>query len=301
MNTLAQIEVFVTISRTQSLSEAARQLGCSTAAVSRQLDALEADLQVRLFDRSTRSVRLSVAGLRFLPHAQTVLQHLAQARQSVDAQSVQATVRVCASVALGTTLVAPMLATMAADQTRLQTELVLDNGMTAPFAEGVDILVRTGMDRVEGPQDMVVRDIGAYALGLYASPQSVTAQGCVRGPGDLERWVSVGHLAFRRDATFTLERGRQRAEVATQPRWWCSDVLAVMQMVLAGPGYAVLPQWLADDSVRNGRLVRLLPQWRLPQVNVRLAWRNQGSNRSAVSLVASQLMQRLQAALTVRA
>lgn len=297
MNTLARLQTFVTIARTRSISGAARQLGCSAAAASRQLDALEADMQARLFDRSTRSVVLSAAGERLLPHALAVLQSLEDARQSVDVQRVQATVRICSAVALGVTLLAPVLAHLGQRHGQLQTELMLDNAITAPFAQGVDVLVRTGLEVVDGPQDMVVREVGTFGLGLYAAPGCLAQQTALRSPQDLAQWPCVGHMAFRQESRVVLQCGRQQQQVALHPQWWCSDVLAVMHMVQAGAGVGVLPQWLAAAGVRGGTLVQLLPQWHLPQAQVRMAWRNQGPNRVAVSLVAQHLLQALQGAL----
>jgi DNA-binding transcriptional LysR family regulator len=295
MDTVRLYQVFLHIARTGAVSRAAVQLGCSTAAASRQLEALESELGVRLFDRTTRSVRLTAAGQRLLPQAEAVLQALEDARASVDVQQVQATVRVCAPIAIGVEWVAPALARLHQQRAALRVELLLDNGSTNAFGEGVDILVRSGLAGRDEPADLVVRSVGRFALGVYAAPGWVQSLGPQVSEHAWAEQPWLGHLAFPTGAGLTLQRGQQVCTLPIQPRFWSNDTLALVHAAAQGGACVVLPQWLAAPWVAQGRLQPVLGDWTLAQAELVLAWRNRGSNRAAIAQVATHLRGSLQA------
>ena len=288
---------FLAIARTGAVSRAARQIGCSAAAASRQLDALETHLGVRLFDRTTRSVRLSAAGQRLLPQAEAVLHTLIEARRSVDAQRVQASVRVCAPTALGVEWVADSLAELAPADTGMRVELILDNRPTDAWAEGVDVLVRSGMSLFDEPADLVVRQVGAFSLGIYAGPDLAARAATLPTPDALADLPWIGHTGFALARGLSLRRGARESVLRAQPALSSSDLLAVARMAEHGSACAVLPHWLARPRVAAGLLHALLPDWELPAAQVWLAWRNRGSNRQAISRVAHHLRRGLAARL----
>lgn len=285
---------FLAIARTGALSRAARQLGCSAAAISRQLDTLESHFGVRLFDRTTRSVRLSEAGHRLFPKAEAVLQALEDARHSVDAQRVQASVRVCAPIALGVEWVSRCLASLSRVQPGLQIDLVLENRNSDALAEGIDILVRSGLRMPEEP-DLVVRDIGSLELGIYAGNRVAKTISRKASPQEIALLPWIGHRGFAFDQGLVLRQGDNEVLLRVQPWLWSSDILAIARMTEQGDSCAILPHWLARPSVAQGTLKAVLSDWRLPAAQIWLAWRNRGSNRESVARVAHHLREQLTA------
>jgi DNA-binding transcriptional LysR family regulator len=283
---------FLAIARTGALSRAARQLGCSTASISRQLDALESHLCVRLFDRTTRSVRLSEAGRRLLPKAEAVLQALEDARHSVDAQRVQASVRVSAPIALGVECVSRCLASLCRVQPGLQIDLVLENRRSDPMADGVDILVRSGLRMPDEP-DLVVREVGSLDLGIYAGSHVAKTISRTALPQEVALLPWIGHRGFSLDRGLVLRRDDDEVLLRVQPWLWSSDILAIARMAEQGDSCAILPHWLAKASVAQGALKAVLTDWRLPAAQIWLAWRNRGSNRESVAQVAHHLREQL--------
>lgn len=285
---------FLAIARSGGISHAARQLGASSATTSRQLEALESHLGVRLFDRTTRTVRLTAAGQRLLPHAEAVLQALDDARDSVDSGSVQSNVRVCAPIAIGLQWVSACLADLPRQQSGLQVELVLENRISDAWVEGIDILVRTGLNMHKMSPDLVVRSLGSFSLGVYASPGLAPRVSPDSPPEALSALPWVGHLGFGFGNGLIFRLGRRESTLRVKPSLWSSDVMAVTAMVESGQRCAVLPRWLATPKVATGHLVAILRDWELPPVQLWLAWRNSGGNRKAVTWVAHQLRDQIQ-------
>lgn len=280
---------FVAIAQTGALSRAAQQLSCSTAAVSRQLDALESQLGARLFDRTTRRLQLSDAGLRLLPRAEALLQALEDAQTSIDVRRVQATVKVCAPIALGIECVGPSLAGMAHTHPGTRVELLLDNGATDALAQGVDVLVRAKLRDRDDPADLVVRSVGSFGLGLYARADLARRVG---DPDTAAHWEDlpwIGHLGYGRAADLRLRQGERECVLKMRPWIWANDVMALIRLVEHGAGFAVLPLRLAQPAVAAGRMQAVLADWAFPRVPLCLAWRNRGANRHAVAAVASHL------------
>jgi DNA-binding transcriptional LysR family regulator len=291
MDRLRLFENFIAIADAGSMSKAARQCGGSVATSSRQLEALEDAMGARLFDRTTRSMRLNAAGQRLYPHAQAMLQLLEDARSSVSPDRVKATVRISAPVALGVKLVASAMAEVTVLHPEIEIDLRIENRAVSAIGEGVDILVRAGLSPMADSTDLVLRSLGHYPLLLCTSPQYWGERPIPQHPNDLAAMplTLIGHSAFRGEATLPFVRNQERVELPWRPRFWSNDLLAVNQAVCEGAGVGVIPPWLAQDALRQGQLLTLLPRWSLPLGGAWVAWRGQGKNRQAVRLVVAQL------------
>jgi DNA-binding transcriptional LysR family regulator len=288
---LRLFENFIAIADAGSMSKAARLCGGSVASCSRQLDALETAMGARLFDRTTRSMRLNAAGQRLYPHAQSMLQLLQDARAIVSPDRIKAQVRISAPVALGIKLAVPAMADVCAQHPEIEIELNIENRAISAMAEGVDILVRAGLGPTDVSTDLVVRTLGHYPLLLCTSPQYWDQRPLPRHPRELAALplTVVGHSAFRGETKLPFVRNEEHVNLPWHPRLWSNDLLAVSQAVCAGAGIGVIPPWLAQDAVQQGQLMTLLPDWSLPHGGAWIAWRGQGNNREAVRLVVAQL------------
>jgi DNA-binding transcriptional LysR family regulator len=288
---LRLFENFVAITDAGSMSKAARLFGGSVASCSRQLDALETAMGARLFDRTTRSMRLNAAGQRLYPYAKSMLQLMQDAHSIVSPDRIKASVRISAPVALGVKLVVPAVADVCAQHPEIEIELNIENRAISAMAEGVDILVRAGLSLTAVSTDLVVRSLGRYPLLLCTSPQYWGQRPLPEHPSDLAAMplAVVGHSAFRGETTLSFVRNEECVELPWRPRLWSNDLLAVSQAMCDGAGVGIIPPWLARDAVRQGQLITLLPDWSLPHGGAWVAWRGQGNNREAVRLVVAQL------------
>lgn len=284
---LQLLETFARVVEAGSLSGAARQIGCSLSTVSRQLAALEVELGAPLVDRSTRALRMTAEGLRLRPHALAVLRAMDDARDSVARQDgLAGRVRLSVPVALGVTRVVPVLPALLARHERLQVELQLDNRRITLASEGVDVVVRTGPSPLADSSDLVASSLGRYRFVVCAAPALLARHGEVTSPAQLERLPQIG---FRGIERLPFRRGGEVSEVGVRAALWSNDAMAMLAAARGGLGFAVLPAWLAEESLARGELRAVLAGWSLPEGEAFVAHRQKGRGQRAVRAVVEHL------------
>ena len=262
MKQLQGLLAFVEAANAGSLAAAADRLELTPAAISKSLAKLEAQLGVRLLQRSTRRLALTAEGERFLDKARGALRALDEAVADVTQSATQAKGRVRISVghAFGRQWVLPLLPALAEAHTGLTIELDLDNRPVDLVAEGYDIGIRGGF--IED-SSLVARRICRLPVALLASPGYLARAGVPRTVEELAghpcvavRFAGSAPSAWR----FTPPgggRGR-RVEIQPQPRLAVSDPAAVLDLALAGAGIVQAGLHHALPYLRSGRLKLLL-------------------------------------------
>lgn len=262
---LNRLAVFVALVRAGSFTAAAERLSLTKAMVSQHLAKLEHELGVSLVARSTRRMTLTEAGeafhadcVRLLAEAEAAVERVAAGRAAP-----QGILRITAPVNYGATVVAPALAGYLRRYQAVRAELVLDDGISDLIAGRFDLAIRGGPLRDSGLH--AVRLTGFRQL-LVAAPDYLAARGTPRKPGDLAAHdaVVLAVLPSPSQWCFTARNGVSR-RVRLNARAQVGSAAAVHAMVLAGAGVAVLPDFMVDTDVTDGRLVHLLPGQRLPE------------------------------------
>jgi DNA-binding transcriptional LysR family regulator len=253
---------FIEAASAGSLAAAADRLELTPAAVSKSLARLEAQLGVRLLQRSTRRLALTAEGERFLDKARGALRALDEAVADVtqSASRPQGRVRISVGHAFGRQWVLPLLPAIGHAHPGLTIELDLDNRPIDIVAEGYDIGIRGGF--IED-SSLVARRICRLPLALMASPAYLARAGVPRSVEELSRHACVA-VRFAGSAPspwrFTPPgggRGR-RIEVQPQPQISVSDPEAVLDLALAGGGLVQAGLHHALPYLRSGRLKLLL-------------------------------------------
>lgn len=263
METLANLESFVRSAEALSFSAAARRLALTPAAVSRNVARLEANLGVRLFQRTTRKLTLTEDGERFL---QAVAGGLASIQAAVAAMASQdgeptGTLKVSMAPGFGSDHVLPLLPAFVARYPGLRTDWHLDNRRVDLVAEGFDAAIAGGFELTPG---VVARELARVHIVAVASPALLAGRRAPRTPAELPDWpavamrsVQLGRLRHRR----LRHRTGQEAEVEGEPRAVFNDPQALTQAALLGMGIALLAMPHALPHLESGALQRLLPQW----------------------------------------
>ncbi|PTR32961.1 DNA-binding transcriptional LysR family regulator [Luteibacter sp. OK325] len=265
---LNRLGVFVALIRAGSFTEAARQLGTTKAMVSQHLARLEEELGVTLLVRSTRKMSLTDAGERFhedcarvLADAESAIARLGECRDTP-----MGVLRVAAAGDHGPAIVAPALAAFAERYPQVSVELVVSDSLVDLIAERFDLSIRLGWLR---DSSLRAAKLASFRQCLVASPAYLAAHGTPGTPDALasHRWVALTVLASPTRWTFVDASG---AEHAVQMRSVASanSTLAAHAFVVAGMGASVLPDYVVDDDLAAGRLVSLLPDFRLPEGGV---------------------------------
>lgn len=259
---IQQLKTFVTVVRLGSFAAAARQLDMAPSMVSRSVAALEAELGVRLMQRSTRKAALTEAGARYHAQVSEILEGLERAADDARAASgatQRGSVRLTTSVAYGQTLIVPLLADLHALHPGIEIELLLSDAVFDLVAERIDLALRLG-PAVDSA--LVGFQLARVAYRVVASPAYLARHGRPERPGELAdrdclRFALPG---FRSQWRFRSPAG---AEQSVDVRGWLllSTAMAVHQAARDGLGPALLADWLAGPDIAAGRLVDLFPDY----------------------------------------
>lgn len=273
MEDLRLLKAFLCIAESGSISAAARILNTSQPTLSRRLGHLERTAGVALIRRDTHSLRLTTAGLRLLDDAREIigLAETASQRLHDEQGAVRGHLRVLSVVDLGQWVVSRFLALFLQQNPLITAELHLFNRASKFVEEGFDCGVLVGRMT---DLSVTARKIAEIRRLLVASPEFLKQHGSPSVPEDLPRypWMGAVQPHFYSRDRLTLLRGRGQCTVDLRPALLLDSVTALREAAIAGAGVTMQPEWLIGDALATGRLVHVLPKWRLPPLNVYIAF-----------------------------
>ena len=259
---LNRLAYFATVVETGSFTRAAEQLGISKAVVSQQVARLEQEAGVTLLLRTTRKVVVTDAGRALHARCLVILQESAQAFEELaqGAKIPHGKLRVTAPFDYGSSVVVPVVTRFAQTFEQCDVELSLSDRIVD--VQTVDVAIRVGWLR---DSSHVARRIGTMDQYLVCSPDFAAALKGVREPEDLGKLAFVANGSLPKPSLLRFSharRGRRTANMGT--RFVVDATPAAHAAVLTGAGLSVLPDYLVIADLVAGRLVRVLPEWKLP-------------------------------------
>ncbi|MBQ0922115.1 LysR family transcriptional regulator [Hydrogenophaga aromaticivorans] len=267
MQDLNDMLLFAEVVERGGFAAAGRALGLPKSRLSRRVAGLEAQLGVRLLQRTTRKLSLTEVGEAYLRHCQA-LRESAQAAADTVAQvqtEPRGTLRVACPVTLAQTVLAELMPDFLARHPLVRMEMLVSNRVVDLVEEGVDVALRV-RTTLEDSGSLVVKRLGDDAPVLVASPALLARQGTPTTLDELSRLDSMAMSTTdgRASIPLTDPDGRQTTLQHT-PRYVADDLLTLHVAALAGTGMCWLPSYMCEDDLRQGRLVRLLPDWQTPR------------------------------------
>lgn len=259
---LGSIELFCLTAQHQGFTRAAHVAGLTPAAVSRSVARLEAQLGVRLFLRTTRSVRLTEAGLRYHEQCRQALGQLAEAERELTGrqQRPAGAVRVSLPTPYGHCRVLPLIPAFAQRYPEIELDLQLTNRNVDIIEEGFDLAVR---GRTPPDSSLVARKLEDAELVIVASPQHLRRRKPPRSEHDLASFSCIQFVLPRtgQPVPWLLKRDGRDFEWLTQGALRCSDdILATVTLARAGAGVLQTYRFIVEQDLRDGHLVELLPE-----------------------------------------
>jgi DNA-binding transcriptional LysR family regulator len=254
---LAELHAVLAVARLGSFSAAARALGMSTTAVSRTIAAVEAQLRVRLFTRTTRAIAITAAGAALIgelaPSLAAVEAALARAHSPRD--ELAGTLRINSSLQGGRQII-PLVAAFTRQHPAVRFELVTERKMIDIVRAGFDAGIRS---RDAVPKDMVRVPIGgAIAMLIVGSAGYVRAHGAPSSPAALADHRCIRYRSAPADYRWELVHGRREITVAVDGPLAVDDYQLAYEAVKADLGLAMLPRWVVAADLAAGRLVQIL-------------------------------------------
>ncbi len=262
MDLLGALEMLVRSAEGGSFSAAARQLGLTPAAVSKQVARLEQQLKLQLLVRSTRSLALTEQGQRLVREAAPGLQQVHAALSGVRERGadVAGVLKVSLAPAFGRDYVLPLMAPLLQRHPGLRLDWQFENRQVDLIAEGFDAGIAGGVELAGG---LVARPLVPLHQVLVASPDYVARRGLPRNPVELDAHDTLALRSLRtgRVRVWQLQQGRRQVTVEPSARVAVSDPEALTQAALCGLGIALAGLPHARPHLDSGALVRVLPLW----------------------------------------
>jgi DNA-binding transcriptional LysR family regulator len=257
------LAAFVQVATTLSVSAAAAELGVGKSVVSKRIALLEAALKATLFSRSTRKVALTPAGEAYLDHARQALAAVASGEERLRDQRLELAgqIRITAPVSWGQRVLAPVLPAFLLQHPAIEIELLLADRLMDIANERIDIAMRW---TPQPAPDLVAVALAEIAWAVVASPAYLAAAGTPREPAALAGHPCMSYWRDNSDDSWSLlDRvdGGRCHNVRVRGRYHVNNAEAVVDAAAAGLGIAMLPLYVCEAALADGRLVPVLPGW----------------------------------------
>jgi DNA-binding transcriptional LysR family regulator len=249
-----------------SYTAAAARLGVSKAAVSQRIAELERTAGVPLVQRTTRSVRLTEAGQRLVDDTRASFEHIAQSFSQVRdlAGEPRGLLRVTAPVAFARQQLVPRLGDFLREFPDVRLELNLSDHLSSLATEGFDLAIR---HTANPPDTHVAWTLCSTRSVLVATKAYLRRHGSPENPADLAAHNCLHYPRSQETPAWTLmplrpRQGLERATVQVSGSLAANNSEALRDAALSGLGIALLPDFTAQDSLRTGKLIQVLPEWK---------------------------------------
>jgi DNA-binding transcriptional LysR family regulator len=260
---VAEMNAFMAVAERKSFAKAALQLGVSRSGLSETIGALEARLGVRLLNRTTRSVGLTVAGERLLTKLRPLLDELAGAFDSINTfrDKPAGLLRLTVPPPVSSFMLAPLLARFLQEYPEIEVEISVDAALTDIVAGRFDAGMRAG-ERLE--RDMIAVRVGAdLVAAVVAAPSYLERNPRPSKPSDLETHDCI-RFRFPSGLIFPwlFEKKGKRIEVAVKGRLTVNDEALAVRAAVDGAGILYTAAGYLASEIAAGRLIPLLDDWR---------------------------------------
>lgn len=268
MDTIAGLRLFIRVVETGSFSKASTGLGITQPTATKHVAALETRLRARLFHRSTRGVTPTEVGALYYDKCKRIVREIDEADSVATLMQARLTgmLRISTSVAFGRRTLTPLMLRFMKLHPGIQVDLGFEDRHVNLVEQGVDLAIRMGR---LADSTLGARFLGLNPWVLVASRGYLAAHGTPRRPQDLERHAALVYSTVQGDARwhFTGADGHT-VQVPVQGPLRSNNLSSILAAAREGMGVAVLPWYVAHESVRAGAVVPLLERWSLPQQEI---------------------------------
>ncbi len=260
MDRLGLLNTLITALDAGSLSRAAKRQGMTQSAVSQQIQQLEQLLGQQLLLRTASGVRATRAGATAAQHARGLLAGYAALEKDLDSQSdrLSGTYRISVGTVFGRTFMGPLLLQLRQKYPDLDIVMNTDDRIVDVVRENYDLAIRAG---TIGNNEGFGRKIAEFETVLLASPEYVKTHGLPQHPDDLKRLSFIRYNEEAANNMLRLTRNRLGVDAEVRVGFTASDPQLMLQALTGGMGFARVVRMIAEEEIRSGALVELLPSY----------------------------------------
>lgn len=254
---IQDLRILARVAAVQNLSAVGLELGLTPGTISKRIQSVEDDLKVRLFDRTTRSIRLTDEGQLFLARVERILAELDLGRAEVEGNtaSPRGRVKIAAPVDLGRRAIAPLVCEFMRAYPEIDVHIDLTDRLVNLQEEGYDIAIRAG---VLSDSALIAKRLAPDPQIVVASPRYLAGAGTPRAPGELDRHSC---LVLCEQWSWVFERGGEEMVARVGGRLRSNSLDVLRHAALEGHGILRVSEMRVEDDIAAGRLVRLFSEY----------------------------------------
>lgn len=259
---IRDLNVFLRVTEEASFSAAARSLDCNPSTVSKLIQRLENRLKVRLFNRTSRALRLTQEGERYLEAAQRVIDAIEEAENSVG-RNVRETVgslRINASLVHAQYLIAPIIKEFLNNYPKLRTEFILSTTPLDMVEHQIDVSLRGGYIP---DSSLVAKRIASTRWVICAAPAYLKQAGTPSVPEDLERHNCLNFPAGSYRSTWPMRENGENIQIEVKGNFETSSSELLRLLAIDGLGIVRLNEFHVGQDLGSGKLVALLVDYQI--------------------------------------
>lgn len=259
MDTLDGIKTVISVVETGSFTAASERLGMSKALVSKYIGEVENNLGVRLFNRSTRRLSLTEAGKYYYERSLPLLEEYAELVDNVtrEQSNPRGLLRISCPVTFGEMKLSALLPKFMQRYPDISVDMQLSDKMIDMLEAGIDVVIRIG-----GVDDsnLVAKQINSFPLILCASPAYIAAHGAPKNTQDIRQHDCIIDSNFRIGRQWPLISPAGKTDsIEVNSRISTNSPRAVKEIALAGGGIGMIPRFIVEQALKDGRLQEILP------------------------------------------
>ncbi len=268
MDRLLAMEMFVRVVETGSFSKAAREFNTTQPTVTKQVAATEARLKVRLLNRNTRGVSLTEPGALYYEKCKSIVRDAEEAESIVQLRQGQAQglLRIGTSVAFGRRVIVPMALEYMRRNPQVRLDLSFEDRYVDLIAQGVDVAIRMGR---LADSSLGARFLGSNPWAMVASPGYLRKHGVPKRAADLSGHTALIYSSVVGDDVWRMTTPRGEAiTVPVSGRMRSNNVSAVLAAARDGMGIALMPRYVASESLQSAKVREVLADHALPEQEI---------------------------------
>lgn len=260
MGVLLSMSVFRRVVETGNFSEVARELELSQPTVSKHVASLEKRLNVKLLNRSTRSLSLTDVGKQYYERCVYILDELRETESTLSNQQTQpaGTLRINTPITFGELNIVPHMWQFLSDYPDLKVDLIMDDHYVDLVKDGVDMAIRVGP---MSDSSLVSTKIGDSPRVTVASPEYLAENGEPVTVADLKKHNCIVYMLLTTLNEWHFNGPSGNESVRVSGRFSSNNPRAIQQAILSGQGIAVTPMWLMEKSIKEGKVIPILEEY----------------------------------------
>ncbi|MDF7667671.1 LysR family transcriptional regulator [Orbaceae bacterium ESL0727] len=266
-NKLLEMTIFAEVVESNSFVAAANKLNMSKQAISRYIAELEGRLQVRLLQRTTRTMSLTYAGQTFYLQAKSIINALNEAENMVSLEQAHPTglLRVNVPVSFGILHLAKIWQKFMDKYPNIQLDITLSDHLVNLLEEGYDFVVRIG--NLED-SSLVSRKLTSTRIIAAASPDYIAQYGMPNHPDELQAHKIIMYSHWTKKDQWEFWKDKIFYPTHVTANVYCNNGDTCRMMMLQGGGISLQPDFIIGDDLQSGRLVEVLTNYQIDNFNI---------------------------------